>query len=514
MSDFVLGMETTTVSPDETRVENHSIMEESVVVLQPGVELAVKRSHEEVWDRKTGDWLTLEVFFRARDYGRIIQEGRVQLELELLEGSPRYVCPHCKDAMVIRSKAIRERSVRRFFFEHVSRHGRETCAGKKGQSEKVILARKFGQHKEGALHLAFKQWIQECLDADSEFSGTSLETRWWDMDGVRWRQPDVQSIHRGQRVAIEVQLSTTFIHVIAERMKFYRENEGRLLWLFKDLDLAAFRLSEDDIFYANNRNAFRISSATLERSKKEGRFVLECLWLEPQVDGEDQECHGEVFFDQLQFDAKNGIPRCYWSDYDSKEAKVRSERARLAEERKWAPLRQDFEDFYVAMLRGEWNDDYDERDRQWATVCRSFAQAGIRLPQHPHGNDALEHLLIAAYSVKAGAGKPIGTGHGTLAELGHYLIHQRPYALWLFRWMLLAHAQVPMVRRQDRTGNFQGKMDKCLESWADGDALYEPDQTWNELLAVLFPEVASDLVRDPVKVARAVLERKRATSVL
>lgn len=495
-------------------------MEESVVVLQPGIELAVKRSHEEVWDRRTGDWLTLEEFFKTRDYGQIIQEGRVQPELELLDGSPRYVCPHCKDAMVIRSKAIRERRVRRFYFEHGSRHGRETCGGKKGQSKNAILARKFGQNKEGVLHQAFKQWIRESLDADPEFSGTNLETRWWDVEGVRWRQPDVQSTHRGQRVAIEVQLSTTFIHVIAERMKFYRENEGRLLWLFKDLDLAEFRLSEDDIFYANNRNAFRVNPATLERSRQEKRFVLECLWLEPQLDGEDQPRHDEVFFDQLTFDSKGGIPRCYWFDYDSKEAEVRAERNRLAEERKWAPLRQAFEGFYVAMLRGEM--DYQERDRRWLVIRRDFGQQGIELPEYPADPD-LYYPLMAAYSVKLKQEKPVGTDHPSMIPFGHYLFHDRPHAMWVLRLMLLAHDRAHWLlgqeagkegrnRKGQRKKTFKEKMVDALESLAGGASIYAHAPQWNRLFSVLLPEIAQPLARDSAEEARSVLVRLRSVA--
>src|SRR3546814_8121637 len=91
------------------------------------------------------------------------------------------------------------------------------------------------------------------------------------MEHYKWRQPDVQTTRGGKRWAIEIQLSTTFVHVIAERMKFYRENAGLMLWLFKDLDLEAFRLSEDDLFFSNNRNAFRVTPATLARSQRADR---------------------------------------------------------------------------------------------------------------------------------------------------------------------------------------------------------------------------------------------------
>lgn len=204
-------------------------MEETVDDHRVLVEPAEDRTHDLVWDRLKGECLTLEELIQDRDYGQIILEGRLELELQVIEGEARYQCPHCQDAMVIRSKAIRERTVRRFYFEHHSRRLREVCTGRKGMSPKAILARKFGLNKESVLHIAFKRWIQDSLAADAEFFGTQSETRWWDLDKVKWRQPDVQTIYKGERLAIEVQLATTFVHVIAERMRFYRENTGRML---------------------------------------------------------------------------------------------------------------------------------------------------------------------------------------------------------------------------------------------------------------------------------------------
>ncbi|WP_407066812.1 DUF6035 family protein [Extensimonas sp. H3M7-6] len=42
-----------------------------------------------------------------------------------------------------------------------------------------------------------------------------------------WRRPDVQAKFGDLRMAFEIQLSTTYIRVIAERQEFYlREGEG------------------------------------------------------------------------------------------------------------------------------------------------------------------------------------------------------------------------------------------------------------------------------------------------
>src|SRR3546814_1358299 len=64
--------------------------------------------------------------------------------------------------------------------------------------------------------------------------------------------------------------------------------------------------------------------------------------------------------------------------------------------------RDAFEAFYVAMLRGEFTD-YKERDRRWNELRRSFAQAGIQLPDYPKRSEEhtseLQSLMRISYAV-------------------------------------------------------------------------------------------------------------------
>lgn len=469
---------------------------------------ATNRIHDLVWDRVNGDCLTLDEFMEGRDYGEIVRDGRLAVELERLDGTSRYACPYCHDAMGVRSKAIRARSEVRFYFDHRSARHRETCTGRKGHTPKVILARKFGLCKEGALHKAFKQWVRDSLDADPALTQTEVEKRWWNMDGGKWRQPDIQTQRDGQRWAIEVQLSTTFVHVIAERMKFYRENAGRTLWLFKDLDLDEFRLSEDDLFFSNNRNAFQVTPATVERSQREGRFYLEAVWLEPRFqsgDIVDAQVRNTVAFEDLIFDTcSRGIPRVYAFDYEGH--KIQAEKDRLAwqEEQVWGRRREAFEAFYGALLRGEITD-YKERDRLWAELRRLFFPVGIRLPLYAKGEAELDRLLVIGYSIKHGQGRPMGIGFETLAELGHHAHKIWPKSLWFYRCMLLTHDQLPTVRSQDRTKKFQGKIQAVLMNLAGGGPAYLPDRSWDTLLMRLFPKVANLWGADPSELAQAAL---------
>lgn len=275
------------------------------------------------------------------DYGTVIEQKRVALKL-LNSGELRYVCPACEGAMTLASRKIRERSVQRFYFKHADEDS--PCVGLRGLTATQICIRKFAHCKEGALHKQVKAWLEESMSADPEFSGINPERHWKDIDGNGWRQPDVQSTWRGQRFAFEAQLSTTFLHVIAERMRFYERNQGRLLWLFRDLDPEDFKLSEDDIFYSNNRNGFRVTQETVALSKEYRRFALECAWYEPVDMGShfvDEIRSQIVFFDQLRFDVSaTGVPRAHFFSITAKRLRSWSgsgvRRKRGLRERSWS----------------------------------------------------------------------------------------------------------------------------------------------------------------------------------
>ncbi|MEH6386292.1 MULTISPECIES: DUF6035 family protein [Pseudomonas] len=459
------------------------------------VEPAQTQEHEMVLDRDTGRWLSLLEFMGGEDYGSVISERRVALRIQLIEGQSRYVCPKCENAMILASIKIRDRAVERFFFKHLRDDG--SCTGLGGSGAKAIDARRFAQAKEGHEHKQLKGMLLESLAADASFSETMSEKRWWDIDGVSWRQPDVRSCRNGLRVAFEVQLSTTFLHVIAERMAFYRRNEGRLLWLFRDLELDLFRLSEDDIFYANNRNAFRITRETVQLSQVNKRFALECMWLEPVLAGtEIVERIGRsiVYFDQLTFDnSYAGVPRAYFFDYESARSATQAKLYTIQLHEHDASLRKDFNRFYLSFLAEQIHG--EEFDRTWSDFMVRFFQRGILLPDRPVRSDGLHFYLVAAYSARAGM--PVGTRHTDLVKVGHYLVDQRKRTIWLFRLMLEAHDRAATMKIHDPKKNWLAKAKGYRAALKRGDEKYMPNRDFDPLLSFLFPEVAHKLILHP-----------------
>jgi len=466
------------------------------------IELARDRTHQHVLDRETGGWLSLDAFMGDGDYGSVIADKRVALTLQQLDGEPRYVCPACVQAMTLASLPIRSRRVDRFYFKHRDRTS--DCPGVSQLSKAAICAMKFGHSKEGAEHKQVKAWLEQSLRADPSFGGVDVEKRWNDAGGVTWRQPDVQCTWRAERVAFEAQLSTTFLHVIAERMRFYERNQGRLLWLFRDLKTADFQLAEDDIFYSNNRNGFRVTAETLARSLAERRFALECVWMEPDdigPDGREVPHQQMVYFDELTFDVSlSGVPRAFHFDYDAAvEALEQAWRDRQAlhrrqdDERRSAAsalqderIRASIEALFVA-FPGNW----DEHKHRWPQGRRDLAQRGFVLPeQFTDGRGAFQ-LLMAAYSAKCG--HVVGCEFPNYVSLANRLFAAHKGVLWTFSVMMEHYDRAAAMQAHGDMIKWKGKVKTYRAAWKRGDPAYAPDRRFDALLKYLFPDAPSRL---------------------
>ncbi len=470
--------------------------------------LAVDRRYDEVLDLENGLGLTLPEFIGSGDYADIVEKKRVALENAFIDGKQsRYVCQYCKQPMVLRSVPTRDRTEDRFYFRHRFDDGK--CTGKKGLSPKAICELKYANTKESRQHIRFKEVIVESIEADPNFIETKKEARWVSIDGVSWRKPDVQSKWKGQRAAFEVQLSTTFLHIIAQRQSFYRNNDGRLLWVFRDLDISHFSQAEDDIFCSNNRNAFQVSDETAAISKENGRFALRCAWYEPIVEGgivvpSPTPRHKIVFFDELHFDiGKSGAPRSYYFDYDSaRDALVArleretAERRRLSQEALDQPLRDAMEGFVVGFI------DNGDSQGDWQTIRKRFKDRAFDLPDDFYWNDGLFSLLQAAYSAKIG--EPVASGQSNLKELANTLFNSRKKSLLVFSVMMGHYSRASAFKENKRPNkNRKSWADKVREyqaGWLSGDPQYVPDRRYDDLLAFLFPEAARALHMTPEEV--------------
>lgn len=450
--------------------------------------LAHERTYDDVLDRESGRWISLSEFLAGADYGDVVSARRMALEMDVVEGRHRYVCPVCCSPMLLRSLPMRERCEQRFYFKH--RNAGPECRGTAGLSADEINAIKFGGAKEGADHKRFKRLVVESLEADAEFSATATEGRWEGIDHESWRRPDVQARWRGRRVAFEVQLATTFVHVLAERMAFYRQNDGLLLWLFRDLDPKEFRLAEDDVFYANNRNAFRVSESTAALSRSRGRFTLECAWYEPTLDDGsivDVLRSGLVEFGQLSFDVgASGVPRAYYFDYEAAARRLREERAAVLKaemEARDNRLRDVMEQMVVSHGR--------HNTRAWQVVRMEFEDRGFTLPERLGDDPHLWSLLQAGYSAKLG--RPVGCNLTYLIQLANHFYDRQKPVLWAMSVLLRHYSRGQVFKGNGDMKEWTKRRQAYQHGWATGDPAFAPYRRFDDLLGFLFQAAASRL---------------------
>ena len=158
------------------------------------------------------------------------------------------------------------------------------------QNIACIDAMRYNGQKEGDAHLRMKNLLVESIKADhlGFIAEPKVEKNWYgSSDPKKWRRPDVSAeyelITPPLRIAFEVQLSSTYLHVISARRQFYLEENALLFWIFKDGKNVDPRQYQDDLFYNNNSNLFIVDEETLAISKDSRKFYLRCQYLEPVI---------------------------------------------------------------------------------------------------------------------------------------------------------------------------------------------------------------------------------------
>ena len=259
---------------------------------------------------------------------------RMGLSESLASGDPQYVCPLCLTPVYL----VSQKQKGRFFFRHRIENGSCPSRTRGVYSEEIINAMRFNGVKESEAHYRLKHLVADSLRADPKFSDIRVEEVVRGTDRTQWRKPDVQALYDGKPVVFEVQISTTFLRVIAERRVFYQREGVALVWVLQDFDPEQSRLAQDDIVYSNNRNILLASEQTLQASKAAGKMILDCRWAEPTESG-DSWSRKQVAFEDLSIDLER--QRVFFFDYEY--AAVRRTEADGD-----TRLRQQFEHFWMS----------------------------------------------------------------------------------------------------------------------------------------------------------------------
>lgn len=418
------------------------------------------------------------------DYAKAIQL-RLELRASIARQQPKFLCPLCQIPVYLVSR----KESRRFFFRHQIEDGRCSARTRGELSEKEIDARRYNGAKESRDHLRMKEIVSSSIACDSRFSPPKTEETWKGAPG-EWRRPDVQAKFGELRMAFEIQLSTTYIRVIAERREFYLKEGGLLVWLFKRFDESGNRLTQDDVFYNNNRNVFLASEETLAASRAAGKLCLECRWTEPVADGDSIVLHWRkkiVSIDELVVDTER--QQIYFYDFDGALARLSADSKSAKEE----TLRRRFEAFWLDRADHGRRHGLDDL-RAWNSFQKAFDEIGLKLTTYP-GGEGSETLLNALYSAKHG--RIIGWNYNKFIEIAHRIAGgHKPY-LWAFRLALAAYDRRDLILSEDHSGLWRKKVDHYKPLMDRGSSEYQPDRRFDGLVAFLFPEIADRLGKYP-----------------
>jgi len=225
-----------------------------------------------------------EFFSQSEDN---ILHMRRTLQEAIIMDRPKFVCKYCGQMVKISGRNT-ERG-RASFFSHL--YDSDACDLKTttGLSQALINARKYGEYGESTRHKRLKKILEDALnDTNSVKKGITDVQKEKTVFGLhplfRWRRPDIYIKYNDIEIVFELQLSTTFASVIAEREMFYKMNNIFIIWVFnfdeneEHVDLR--NLMMKDIYYENCHNVFVFDNEAIKESLKRKELVLKCDWLE------------------------------------------------------------------------------------------------------------------------------------------------------------------------------------------------------------------------------------------
>jgi Family of unknown function (DUF6035) len=430
---------------------------------------------KEVLDLVSGTFQDVNTYIRSHRYGDFVNE-RVRVR-EALAENPLFACSLCATSVYVVASPEKK-----FFFRHRVEDGSCPAQTRGTLNQAEILARKYHALRESQAHKRIKHLIERSIAADSSFAAETIlqEKRWRSSkDPNVWRQPDVQAKRGDQRFAFEVQLSTTFLNVVVERRKFYREEGANLVWVFGHFSPGYRRMTTDDLLFPNNANVFVVDEETTRLSEETRSFHLRCYYLCPLCEGDaikEVWCEKLVRFCDLTSDVQN--QQTYFFDHAGEKGR----------------LQKGLDDDLRGAMFEFWPSVAPHFDRsaqsweRWNTLKSKFAIRGIALPEHPSADSnfrAVMHAMLSAVN-----GKPIGWQFHRLIEVAHHLAQGHPQLLLWFGFALDHAGHRDLLAAQDVSGRWMNKRTLLRDHIKAADTTYYPDMQWLKVLEYLFPEVA------------------------
>ena len=257
-------------------------------------------------------------------------ESQVRLRHYLAEayaGSkpPRLRCYDCRKLL-----KVRKNRKEGYHFWHAS----ESCihAGTGTLSRDRLNAIKYNGQKESEAHHELKNKLAYFLEQMEEVGegNVILEKHVVsDLQNHTYRKPDINFRYKELKIAMEVQLSTTWLDVILAREQFYRDNKMFVIWVFNSFenDDTKRRAAWNDILFANDSHAYLFDSEAENISAETKRLHLKVYYRQYWIDDNDElgvDYESELIdFKEITFD--NDGYRHYYKDVKARKRELEEE---------------------------------------------------------------------------------------------------------------------------------------------------------------------------------------------
>jgi hypothetical protein len=400
---------------------------------------------------------------RAFRYERAILL-RQRLKALVKRDEARLVCATCGVPVYLACS-----TTKRFFFRHRHEDGSCPAVTRTELSEADIRAMKYRGAQESGAHKRVKALLLRSLSADPRFKDVASERTWKASEGLAGlRRPDVSARIATDRLAFEVQLSTTFMDVVLSRKEFYRAERAALVWVLPFFHPSYRRMTDDDILFGNNSNVFVVDERSAAASEAAESFIMTCWYRRPLIKDDkivDEWVERLVSWDEVTVDVDRQTTVAF--DYGQEAARLREElrvarreriaAAEAAEKQAREDRENELREQVLRFVLDASRDDNLPRYQAWAFLNDRLRSLGYGLDgEYP---DLLTATRIVHLIESARAGKPVGFGYKSFAELGHHLIHQHPELLLAFGHMLRRFGTKEALYRDDRTGKLKVKLE-------------------------------------------------------
>ena len=271
--------------------------------------------------------LSSKVFFTQNSEEDLFKDRHA-----IQRGERHFYCGFCGKPLKICGGGKGENK-QQLHFRHKFKHDAECCGYNENEtslSKRQIELKKFANEEEGKLHRQLKFLIADTL----ENSGAETKIERYIVDEQDYhdrRRPDIRAIFLNKDIAIEVQITSTFMSVIVGREDFYASHNMFLLWVINEFRPYLFH--QKDIIYSNKNQAFVLDEEARMRTAEEGILYLTCYYksyyCDPQGDIVESSTyqHELITFDDLIFDEKDYS--VYYFDADKNKKQCEKEQKQI-----------------------------------------------------------------------------------------------------------------------------------------------------------------------------------------